>query len=150
MKKNEDNVLYKIEEEHKIEEEFYYKGFKCIVLLISFTKKEEKLLRGMEFKINTKWRCGYVGVGKKHILYKKNYLDLEQKGYDFKIHGGLTFSNFGGKILPKLPKEYWYFGLDFNHSNDKTSFWTFKKVKNQVKKLARGLQIDSLILQNLK
>ena len=143
MEKNKDRYLY------KIEEEFNYKGFNCAVVLINLPIKETQFLNKSKFGkiINTKWRCGYVGVNKKHIFYKKSYGDLEKKDYDFEIHGDLTFSGFRNEILSK---GYWYFGFDCNHSNDKTSYWTTKRVKSQVKKLARALQRDELILQNLK
>jgi len=143
MVKQKDKYLY------KIEEEFNYKGFKCVVLLINLPKEETQFLNKSKYGklINTKWRCGYVGVNKKHIFYKKDYMDLANKNYNFGIHGDLTFSGFRNEILPK---GYWYFGFDCNHSNDKTSYWNFKRVKSQVKKLARALQRDELILLNLK
>ena len=139
MEKNKDRYLY------KIEEEFDYKGFKCIVLLINLPKEETQQLKLHKIKINTKWRCGYVGVDKKHILYKKHYQDLDN--HNFNVNGGLTFSGFRKEILSK---GYWYFGFDFNHYSNTPKNSSFRIAKQQVKRLARELLQDNLILDNLK
>ena len=106
------------------EEIFNHNGFKCIVVLheIITSHKEVK---------DMKWRCGYIGISKKHPFYKKNYDEIEEKG-GTSVHGGLTFSDFGdGKVLPK---DYtWWVGFDCNHYRDDIRYWTFENVKKDLK-----------------
>ncbi len=57
--------------------------------------------------------CGYVGVGKQHVLYGVDY-DLDVY-HDLDIHGGCTFSE---KKSYFYDKELWYIGFDALHSDD--------------------------------
>jgi hypothetical protein len=68
--------------------------------------------------------CGYVGVDKKHPLYKKRYQDV-----DARVHGGLTFSDFCADKAdeahaichvpgPGEPDKVWWFGFDCAHGHD--------------------------------
>ncbi len=132
----------KIDEERyaTIEEIFEHKGFKCIIVF-----NEIKPPKKLKFIIS-KWRCGYVGVTKKHPLYKKDYSRFED--YIF-AHGGLTFSDFGsGKALPK--DNLWWIGFDCQHYRDTIKNWTFERVKKEVEELAEQLTIKNLILAKLE
>ena len=106
--------------------------------------------------------CGYVGVDKKHPLYKKSYDDTS-----FDAHGGLTYSDKyqegeQEKTICHIPEENetddrWWFGFDCAHSGDlypqmSHSYHSFfkedkyrdlKYVENECKYLAR--QLNELI-----
>jgi len=98
-----------------IEELFYHKGLKCVVV---FT--------------NMGHRCGYVGVPPDHPLYGKDYGDVYPP-----VHGGLTYSAKGGQATyvhggttytekEALSLTYptnqidpiWWFGFDCRHYED--------------------------------
>ena len=74
--------------------------------------------------------CGYVQLPKDHPDYLKSYFDL---GTIIKVHGGLTFSNFGK------------FGFDCFHYNDisptlgsiskNSHYWKFEEVEEEIKKM---------------
>ena len=59
---------------------------------------------------------GYVGFTKNHPFYGLNYNDI-----DIDVHGGLTFSQFGGEYHPEFndnnEKLYWI-GFDCQHHDD--------------------------------
>lgn len=121
-----------------IEELFDYKGFKCMVIFNEIIISNPKLK-------DIKWRCGYVGVKKGHPLYKKEYNKIDELVI---VHGGLTFSNIGDSKV--LSKNYWWLGFDCNHYKDKISYWTFKRVKKEVKEMARQMTIKNLVLKGLE
>ena len=130
----------KIDEERyaTIEEIFDYKGFKCVIVFNEIKMPKIKHFVG-------KWRGGYVGVKKRHPLYKKNYNGIYNL---ILVHRGLTFSDFGeGKVLPK--DGTWWLGFGCNHYEDTIKNWTFKRVKKEVKELAEQLVIKNLILESL-
>jgi hypothetical protein len=104
--------------------------------------------------------CGYVAVPPGHLLYGKDYDDV-----DVDVHGGLTYSEQKkpalDKIVPQdislegLPANVWWFGFDCAHYMDKTPhlpfFYTFdasldgiyrdvKYVELEIKKLAEQLK----------
>ncbi len=122
-----------------IEEIFNYKGFRCMIILNELIVSNKKIK-------NQKWRCGYVGIKKGHPLYKKSYGEIEERG-GTSVHGGLTFSDVGNDEF--RPKDYWWIGFDCNHANDNIKYWTFKRVKKEVKELAEQLTIKELILKGL-
>jgi hypothetical protein len=109
--------------------------------------------------------CGYVAVPPGHLLYGKDYDDV-----NVDVHGGLTYSeqrklSWGSsnkyKIVPQnislegLPANVWWFGFDCAHSMDRTPclppFYTFdasldgiyrdaKYVELEIKRLAEQLK----------
>jgi hypothetical protein len=122
-------------------EKWEYKGFKCMAVL-------------NEDPISEVW-CGYVGVPRNHPCWGKDYEDV-----GVWVHGGLTFSQQGGKGLWKDP-ETWWFGFDCAHAWDDTikdeylrehpdfprvspklrgHKWTFREVKAETNRLARQLR----------
>lgn len=128
-----------------VEEVFDYKGFKCMIVF-----NDLGISRFNEI-ISQKWRCGYVGVKKKHLLFGKDYSKVEDLIY---IHGGLTFSgDFNDKKIKKEIgnlKDIWWFGFDCNHFEDNIKKWSFNKVKKEVMELANQLNTKNLILMGLK
>lgn len=98
--------------------------------------------------------CGYVGVSRKHPLFKKNYND-----FDAQVHGGLTFSD----VCQDTPEEChgvchtvkngeddlaWWFGFDCAHYGDYCPAMPYLKagqyraipyVQEEIKELARQL-----------
>jgi len=81
-------------------------------------------------------RCGYVGVSKKHPLYRESYFmensflnvceklitrDLGEKWYGpiLDVHGGLTFScSSENALYLRDPAGLWWFGYDCAHAGD--------------------------------
>jgi hypothetical protein len=64
--------------------------------------------------------CGYVGVGRDHPMYGKQYMDI-----DVEVHGGLTYSNScqEGSIICHVPEpgrehDIWWLGFDCAHAFD--------------------------------
>lgn len=58
-------------------------------------------------------RCGYVGIPITHPLAGTNHDNL----YDIDVHGGLTYSAWGGSY-PIPAVNTWWFGYDCAHYND--------------------------------
>ena len=114
-----------------IEREFEHAGYKCVVV---FTRMGH--------------RCGYVGIPKEHLLYKKDYDEyLEIKKSDlgdrevsgvfplllacldkderiridayFQCHGGITFAGGGENTDYPIESDLWWLGFDCNHAGDK-------------------------------
>lgn len=82
-----------------IEEEFEYKGLKCIVLVNHNTI-----------------RCGYVAVDKSSPLYGKDYDELNNK---VDVHGGVTYSDHLEYVTSRAEDmELWGIGFDCGHYND--------------------------------
>lgn len=87
----------------KIESEFIYSGYKCIV---TFTPVGH--------------RCGYVELNKEHEYYRRNFNKIPVA-----CHGGLTWSaNYIPGTLDN--KDKWYIGFDCNHSFDGIDLETYK------------------------
>lgn len=97
-------------------------------------------------------RCGYVGVPEDHPLYKHSYLqelellDNEAPKTYFKVHGGITYSDFFGERLHDSglvdiePKKYWFFGYDCNHACDIGVERSLEYCIGECKKLANQLK----------
>jgi hypothetical protein len=74
--------------------------------------------------------CGYVGVGKDHPYYQKDY---DTVNADIEVHGGLTFSNErheGGKICHTPIKgesddDLWWLGFDCSHLGDRAPVYEY-------------------------
>ncbi|MGE5634415.1 MAG: hypothetical protein ACM3VV_04235 [Deltaproteobacteria bacterium] len=109
-------AILKLMEKEGDRKEFEYNGYKCLILRNSFTSSGH---------LN-----GYVLVPRGHILYGKDYNDIEKK-YEINIHGGLTYSDFGhfiGEYFPSFAtdinnkeedkEEYWLIGFDTAHAYD--------------------------------
>ncbi len=83
--------------------------------------------------------CGYVGIPKKHPLFKKSYhknwKDNDAPELTINVHGGLTYSGHHSK----LPKNYWWFGFDTNHYNDTPEICNMKYCIHECTKLAKQL-----------
>lgn len=60
--------------------------------------------------------CGYVGVGKEHKLYGKDYYSEAVNNENIDVHGGLTFS--GKAYWSNAEDGLWYFGFDCSHYGD--------------------------------
>lgn len=77
--------------------DFRYKGYACHIRRV-----------GVPYMGHL---CGYIEVQRTHILYGKDYDDIENiYDYELPAHGGLTFSGF-------VNDEYWI-GFDCAHAGD--------------------------------
>lgn len=79
----------------------------------------------------TKYYCGYVGIPNNHPLYSKSFLDINEGS---QVNGGLTFSNFGYKLVGSVPDRYlnhWFFGFDCAHYWNIENPVDIDEVKNQ-------------------
>ena len=73
-----------------------------------------KTLYGSQGSIYTRgWGNGYVAVPPGHPAYKMDYDTLM---FPLKVHGGLTYADFGDGI--NVPKNWWVFGFDTSHFDD--------------------------------
>lgn len=73
--------------------QFHYKGYQCEVL-------RNPSLKNL---------CGYILVKEDHWLFGKSF-SLIEASYDYKSHGGLTYSKKEGVL--------WKIGFDCAHSRD--------------------------------
>jgi len=67
--------------------------------------------------------CGYVGVGKEHPLYEKDYSTFYDEGIKINVHGGLTYSDKCNGHICHEPKpgqsdNIWWLGFDCAHACD--------------------------------
>ena len=76
------------------EKRFDYKGFPCVVVMQAMC-----------------YRTGYVGIPKGHVLYGKEYVDI-----DIDCHGGLTYSR--DYLIDQSDKDVWWIGYDTGHYLD--------------------------------
>lgn len=77
-----------------VEEDFMYKGHRCVVLFLSIGH-----------------RCGYVEVGREY--YDNDKIDC---------HGGITFDDYSAGILPNADDKFHHFiGFDCGHYYDKAN-----------------------------
>lgn len=95
--------------QYKVEKEFDYKGYKCVVI-------------GQEIG----HRCGYIGVDKNNKCYGKDYDEL----YGIDVHGGLTYA---GETYENYPCEdkLWWFGFDCAHLGDGKDFDLIKELADK-------------------
>lgn len=99
----------RVADQYAIESVFEYRGFKCVVALMSLGH-----------------RCGYVGIPKDHELYGKNYNNIL-----LNCHGGLTYSGDG---YP-LDDGNWYIGFDCAHWGDGKDYDALEKYFGQCKEV---------------
>lgn len=78
-------------------------------------------------RYNYGWGNGYVGVLKNHPWYEKHYDDIEVK-----VHGGLTYSEFG---FGSKNKHYWILGFDTRHYSDNLMNWPQSRVEEETNSL---------------
>jgi len=78
------------------------------------------------------YHCGYVGVGREHPLFGKEYDEV----HSIKVHGGLTYSDkdIRGVTLSGFDTDnLWWFGFDTAHGFE-TSFTQSERVVMYVEK----------------
>lgn len=82
------------------------------------------------------WGNGYVAVPPTHVLWGKDY---EEVNKHIVIHYGLTFSDIidnGSTIfLQYAPEGWWVFGFDTGHFGDGLDRWPKEAVAAETKKL---------------
>lgn len=90
---------------------------------------------------------GYVAVPKDHPYYGKSYSEI-----DVDVHGGLTFSSEGSKVVELWSnieliegnlgnlEDYWIFGFDTCHHGDNLETWTREAVISETLNLKRQLE----------
>jgi hypothetical protein len=95
--------------------------------------------------------CAYVETKLKGVGYSKEYGDYNTSPtYNIDCHGGITFA--GTLEAVGLPKDKWYFGMDFAHSGDHTEAydcmscrwgkchkWTLEEVEAETEKMASSI-----------
>lgn len=86
-----------------VENRFEYRGFPCVVL---FQKMGH--------------RCGYVGLPKENLYYKKDYEKI-----NVLCHGGLTYAS--EKLPMQDDKDTWWIGFDCAHFFDRPDFNSARK-----------------------
>lgn len=82
--------------------------------------------------------CAYVGVPESHPLAGHSYEDLPVQA-----HGGLTFSDKGGK---SWPEGFWWYGWDYAHSGDFCTYdetRTYKTNREEKKWTPSEVEADS-------
>ncbi|MDE5987602.1 MAG: hypothetical protein K2H16_10090 [Prevotella sp.] len=89
---------------------------------------------------------GYVAVPPGHPLHGKDSVLL----YDIDVHGGLTASAYMSSFMlmndiefisdaEEIPSDWWVFGFDTIHFNDKYS-WSKERVKEETLRLQDQLE----------
>ena len=76
------------------------------------------------------WGNGYVAIPPMHPAYKMDYDTLI---FDLKVHGGITYSDFGNGDA--APKDWWVFGFDTAHFGDTIEKWPKEAVEAETKRL---------------
>ena len=76
------------------------------------------------------WGNGYVAIPPMHPAYKMDYDTIM---FDVKVHGGLTYAQFGDGI--NAPRYWWVFGFDTSHFGDDISTWPKERVIEETKEL---------------
>lgn len=101
-----------------IEKEWITKeGYKAVVITID--NDPEGKLKDLPIELETKHRCGYVGINSNHKAYGIFYYNyntknnIKEKINNIKVHGGLTFAG-----RRSYHKNLWFFGFDANHCDD--------------------------------
>jgi hypothetical protein len=117
----------------KVENDFLYNGFRCVVIFTSMGH-----------------RCGYVGLTKENPLYEKDYGqqcsclktsdvaedDIGKRGIIpllrqscedsdymtpdcyFDVHGGITYAGGGNNSTYPVESDLWWLGFDCAHCGD--------------------------------
>ena len=93
--------------------------------------------------------CGYVGVPESHPLHGQSYSDFYDVDLDFRVHGGLTFSegcdeegdeftNICHVPFDGRSDNVWWFGFDCAHSGDLSPQRTVYNKKKFEEERAKG------------
>lgn len=96
--------------------------------------------------------CGYVEIPKEHILYEKDYFEIEEM--EINVHGGITYTNY---FLYGIDKKSWYIGWDYAHAfdyyggyddkiftnglNDNCKKWSTIEIIEEVKNVINQLKV---------
>lgn len=133
--------------DYVVESKFKHNGLKCVVVM---------RVPG--------YRCGYVGIPKKHFLYGKDY-DYVNSHFEFVIlnedkrigvgvclylqcHGGVTYSKGGKGSNYPIKSNLWWFGFDCAHAWDKNDYETAKKLfkhdKEALKRILYNERLDNM------
>ena len=99
------------------EERFEYKGFPCVVLFMPMG-----------------YRCGYVGLAKDNIYYKKKYDDIPVN-----CHCGLTYSS--DSLHGQNDVDRWWIGFDCGHCCDGYDIKTAKQLYKDDKEVLIQIEI---------
>ena len=113
--------LYSKKNNFKIEKDWMYKKYRCVVIMTSMGHK-----------------CGYVGITKKHFLYNKDYWSIP----DFDVHGGITFSDGGKNSDYPIKSNLWWFGFDCAHASDAKDL---SVVDNYIKEIEKKYPIGGIL-----
>lgn len=95
---------------HYVEEEFTYKGYKCVVVMQHMGH-----------------RCGYVGIPCTHELYERWQEHDYGAIYQIDCHGGITYTEGGEDSSYPVKSDLLWFGFDCAHFNDGRDFELAKK-----------------------
>jgi len=87
------DVLKKKDKAYKIEKDFFYRGYRCLIL-----------------GLNNGYRWGYVVLDNEHKYSNVNYNDIPVN-----VHGRLTYSE---KNLLDIILDKWIIGFDCAHAGD--------------------------------
>lgn len=146
---------------YKVESDFIYKGYRCVVVFIDMG-----------------YRCGYVGIKPGHQLYKKeytDYLDIPKSELDgeeigkrgimpifltalddddrvrmdvyFNVHGGLTYSSNNNGTYPVESNLCWL-GFDCGHYNDGKDLELMEKYWGDDPNIQRRIKFESEYLND--
>jgi len=105
----------------KIEKQFNYKGFECVVLGVSAGH-----------------RCGYISVSE-----PSEYMLEDAYSLDFDVHGGITYGSSSNEYPIQSDEEIFWLGFDCAHYMD-------AKDMNLLKELASPDQYDYALEMELK
>ena len=87
--------------------------------------------------IKSGWGNGYVAVPPSHCMhsidYDRFYYLFEGTPNEIKIHGGITYSDFGNGI--NAPEDWWVFGFDTKHFDDNLENWPKERVLEETMNL---------------
>jgi len=143
---------------YKIESDFEYKGYRCVVV---FQRMGH--------------RCGYVGITNEHPLHGVGYgdkaevlkkSDIENQPIGnrgiiplmcmdneseeitpdcyFNVHGGITYAG-GGETYPVESDNLWWFGFDCAHYDDSPDYYKAKEYQLENEdSLNRLIEIDNM------
>ena len=94
----------------KIENDFMYKGFRCVVVGLYLGH-----------------RCGYLGIPSSHKLYGKS---LDDAG--IAVHGGWTLEEYSDSFSPvDVYESVWWCGFDCGHACDCNDLDLIKELNNE-------------------
>lgn len=111
------------------------------------------------YNISRGWGNGYLVIPRGHILWGKDYEDINSDD-DIYVHGGWTFSRYyreidkiKNKIITdldgielKIKDDDWIIGFDTSHYNDDLNVWPKKRVFEHISEIAEHYsRVENLI-----